>query len=192
MKKTPFHVCTAQAIHETCKSKTLITSLNHIGLCISYESLQRMNYSFAARAVSLSENNRVPLSPHFARDIPLCASMENFDHEEDTKSGIGGTHDTELVLFQEDKQPRNTQQNLNIRSNFVGQRQKKLNDLISCQKLVPFVKPKRRGTISSEFEPVISQTHQKYVQRQLILTAYGHWQDFQHRMTLKKILSLKL
>lgn len=153
LKKTPFHVCTAQAIHETCKSKTLITSLNHIGLCISYESLQRMNYSFAARAVSLSENNRVPLSPHFARDIPLSASMDNFDHEEDTKSGIGGTHDTVLVLFQEDKQPRNTQQNLNIRSNFVGQRQKKLNDLISCQKLVPFVKPKMRGTISSEFEP---------------------------------------
>ena len=79
-KKTPIHVCTAQVIHETCKSKTLITSLNHIGLCISYDSLQRMNYFFAARAVSLSENNRVPISPHFARDMPLCASMDNFDH----------------------------------------------------------------------------------------------------------------
>lgn len=153
LKKTPLHVCTAQAIHETCKSKTLITSLNHIGLCISYESLQRMNYSFAARAVSLSGNNRVPISPHFARDMPLCASMDNFDHEEDTKSGIGGSHDTVLVLFQEEKQYCNTRQDLNMISDFVGQRQKKLNDLLSCQKLVPFVKPKTRGTISCEFEP---------------------------------------
>lgn len=153
LKKTPFHVCTAQAIHETCRSKTLITSLNHIGLCISYDSLQRMNHSFAARAVALSENNRVPLSPHFARDTPLCASMDNFDHEEDTKSGIGGSHDTVLVLFQEDNQLRNTQQDLNIMDHVVGKRQKKLNDLLSCQKLVPFLKPKSRGVISSEFVP---------------------------------------
>lgn len=97
-----------------------------IGLCSSYDRLQRMIHSFSARVVTLSENNRVPLSLHFARDMTVYASMDNFDHEEDAKSGTGSSHDTILVLFQEDKQLRNTQQDLNVTNCFTGKCGKKL------------------------------------------------------------------
>ena len=83
---------------EHVNQKTLNASLTHVGVCSSYESLQRMNHSFAARSVVLAENSRVPLSPHFAHDMPIFASMDNFDHEEVTKSCIGGSHDTVPIL----------------------------------------------------------------------------------------------
>lgn len=143
-KRTPFHVCTAQAIHETSKSKTLITSFNHNGLSISYESLQRLNYALAARTIALAGNYRVPLSPNIAKHLPLRASMDNFDHEECTSSGIGGSHDTVLVFFQDDVQQPKTLPSAEIS---VDNRQKKLKDILPCQHLISFMKPKVRGEI---------------------------------------------
>ena len=37
----PLHIMNACEIYENCKSKQLITSLNHSGLCISYHSMKR-------------------------------------------------------------------------------------------------------------------------------------------------------
>ena len=34
-KKTPLHTMTAHAIYDICKSRELITTLNHTGVCIS-------------------------------------------------------------------------------------------------------------------------------------------------------------
>lgn len=71
-KKTPFHVWTAQAIHETCESRTLITSMNHAGVCSSYETLQGMNHFFPARSVVVAENKSsfiITLSTRYATSI---------------------------------------------------------------------------------------------------------------------------
>ena len=43
-KLTPLHVMNSVAIHDTCKSKTLISSFNQFGLCINYDELMRINH----------------------------------------------------------------------------------------------------------------------------------------------------
>jgi len=43
-RKTPLHLMRGEGIHAACKSKTLITSQNHLGLSVSYdEILQHTN-----------------------------------------------------------------------------------------------------------------------------------------------------
>lgn len=70
--------------------------------------LQRTYYYFVERSVILAENHRVPLPTHFVKDKPLQGSMDNFDHEENTMSVIGGSHDTVLVLFQSESEHNDT------------------------------------------------------------------------------------
>ena len=40
----------------------------------------------------------------------IHGTMDNFDHEENTKSGIGGSHDTILMMFQSSKGRLNNSQ----------------------------------------------------------------------------------
>ena len=50
-RKTPLHTAIAQSIHGTCKSRNLIQIFNRLGLCISYDNLER---SICAKLNSLS------------------------------------------------------------------------------------------------------------------------------------------
>ena len=43
----------------------------------------------------------MPLPSHFDQGNFSTAAFDNFDHEECTLSGIGGTHDTVSVLVQD-------------------------------------------------------------------------------------------
>ena len=40
-KKTPFHMMTAHAIYDKCKSRVLTTTFDHIGVCINYRQVQK-------------------------------------------------------------------------------------------------------------------------------------------------------
>ena len=64
------------------------------------------------RIINTAGSNRVPVSLPFNDDdneSELHGSMDNFDHEEATSSGIGGSHDTILMLFQNSNKVENTQ-----------------------------------------------------------------------------------
>ena len=50
--------------------------------------------------IDIAGPNRVPVPPSILPSIFIHGAMDNFDHEENTSSGIGGSHDTILVLFQ--------------------------------------------------------------------------------------------
>ena len=100
-KITPLHIINSEAIYDACKSSTLITSFNHFGLCTSYYELLRFQNDMATFTVESSEET-VPFPSHFNREMFTMAAADNFDHEEATLSGIGGSHDTVTVLFQDD------------------------------------------------------------------------------------------
>ena len=55
---TPLHIIGAEAIHSTCKSKTLITSFNHFGLAMSYDELLRY-YNYMASYVVESHDTDI-------------------------------------------------------------------------------------------------------------------------------------
>ena len=71
-----------------------------MGFGMSYDELEKMNYSLAECTLRLAENHRVTVPLHVKSDVTIQGAMDNFDHDENTDSGIGGSHDTVLVLFQ--------------------------------------------------------------------------------------------
>ena len=78
--------------HNTCRSKTLITSFNHYGLCVGYDELVRYHNNMASYIVSTSAND-IPLPSHFDTNIHTVAAFNNFDYNENTPSGLGSSHD---------------------------------------------------------------------------------------------------
>lgn len=98
--RTPMHLANAQAIHETCKSATLIKSFNRLGLSSSYDEVRKYHNDMAMFTISSTENNLVPIPSHLDPLIFTIGAVDNFDHEETTTSGIKGTHDTVSIICQ--------------------------------------------------------------------------------------------
>ena len=98
-KKTPLHVSIAQSIHNECRSKKLIKIMNRLGISISYDELERIDFTLANRLLNRLGEHRVPISNSIKKGL-LHGAMHNFDHTEDTKSGKGSSHDTILMVFQ--------------------------------------------------------------------------------------------
>ena len=69
--------------------KQLIEVFNLLGICMSYDEVGQ-NYSKLL----------VPVPQSIIPNVLVQGAMGNFHHEENTQSGIGGTHDTVMVLFQ--------------------------------------------------------------------------------------------
>ena len=99
--KTPLHVMNAHAISEKCKSRELITSFNRTGICVSYKQLKNDRTDIAKYAVIASGNHGIPIPSHFSFKEFTLAAMDNFDHSDKTSlSGLSGTHDIAMTLFQ--------------------------------------------------------------------------------------------
>ena len=52
----------------------------------------------------MSGDENVPLSPSIVPGNLVQAAIGNFGHEKETPSGIGGSHDTIMVVFQNNQQ----------------------------------------------------------------------------------------
>ena len=147
-QRTPLHVVNGQAIHEACKSKTLITCFNHLGLSVSYDEIRRYHNDMASLVVETSQGN-VPIPSHFSSKAFTLAAFDNFDHEESTLSGIGGTHDTVTVLFQ-DKSPH-VNKKPNISESAVIHGSKVFKSELPCQVLKEFTKPSKKAGLHEDF-----------------------------------------
>ena len=58
-KKTPLHLSLCESIHDTCRSKELITIMNRLGLCMSYDKLERIDIGLATGSIESAGGNRV-------------------------------------------------------------------------------------------------------------------------------------
>ena len=88
-------------VYDKCKSKELITSLNHIGVSISYDEVRRCRSLLGAYAISQSEGGKVPIPSQFNTDDYLVVAFDNFDHQDKSSfSNPTDNHDTAIVLFQ--------------------------------------------------------------------------------------------
>ena len=134
-KKTPLHLLNAEMIHNTCRSKTLITSFNHYGLCVSYDELVRYHNNMASYILSTSAND-IPLPSHFDTNIHTVAAFDNFDHNENTPSGLCTSHDTVSILIQD--KPDVIRRKPNISETSVQRGCKAFIGPLPCQKLEEF------------------------------------------------------
>ena len=159
-KKTPLHASLAQSIHDKTRSKRLIQICNLMGICISYDEIERIDNGLTYRTIARAGENRVPIPPSIIPNILINGSMDNFDHEENTSSGKGGSRDTILMLFQNigDKTELPPLQN-SIKPKNINITKHNLD----CQQLVLFNKASYRADIPTDFIPgaiAVSNIHE--------------------------------
>ena len=80
-------------IHSITKNKTLITSLNKLGICASYNSLKRYRTRLAECGISNCSTG-VPLPSHLGPQKYTTKASDNFDYNKFTESGLHTSHDT--------------------------------------------------------------------------------------------------
>ena len=78
----------------------MIQIFHRLGLGISYDEVERTDIGITQEVINLTGPNRLPVPKNINSSSIIHGAMDNFDHEENTFSGIGGSHDTILVLFQ--------------------------------------------------------------------------------------------
>ena len=147
-RKTPLHTAIAQSIHETCKSKNLIQIFNRLGLCISYDYLERVDMCQTQQLISLAGPSRVPVPENINCSSLIHGVMDNFDHEENTSSRIGGSHDTILVLFHKSDEIK-----INEDITALSLNKQSLSHVLDCQKLIKRGKFSNRANIPADFRP---------------------------------------
>ena len=148
---TPFHIMVAQAVHGLTRSKELVTALNHHGICVSYNTVKRIDVDLAERIITTAGDNRVPLPSVLEKTSPLNGALDNFDRNESTLAGTSSTHDTILVLFQNvpttlEKPPKESE----ISTRPFGAQNRsivKLRSKVGCQQLIRIGALKERGEI---------------------------------------------
>lgn len=148
-KRTPLHIMNSQAIYDSCKSATLITSFNGFGLCSSYDELMRHQNDMASFTVE-SSSEMVPFPSHFDKTMFTIGAFDNFDHEEANLSGMSGSHDTVAVLFQDEGgshacKPRRSETN-------VQHGVRVFNVELKCQSLREFYKPTKKPDIPEDYK----------------------------------------
>ena len=79
--------------------------------------------------------------------------MDNFDHTKVTSSVIGASHDTIVMLFQNQNENANSLKALCKKPTDSTQKQKSLDKILPCQKLIKMVKFGGRGKIPETFSP---------------------------------------
>ena len=149
-KRTPMHVMLGEIIHSTCRSSSVMTILNRFGLCISYDELRRYHTDMAKYTIESSKCD-VPLPSNFDPDVYTIGGMDNFDHEEASASGIGGTHDSVAILLQ-DRFMNSKNCKPNISETSVVHGEKTLKSVLSCQRIREFHKPSKKPDLPSDYK----------------------------------------
>ena len=158
LQKAPLHVALSQTIHDTCKSKRLITIANRLGPCSSYHDLARIDTGLAKHTIALAGPHRVPVPPSILQGSLIHGAMDNFNYEEHTFSGIGSSHDTILMLFQNNYNPSENQEVATFSTKTLFEQTgncRSLEDAMNCQRLKFSNRHSDRATISSSFIPAL-------------------------------------
>lgn len=147
-KKTPMHIMSGLAVHDACKSSILIESFNHIGVSVSYDEVLRHRNDLSRFTILKHENN-VPIPSHFDRNMFTLAAFDNFDHNESTFTGLGSSHDTVCVLFQDKPEEEHKKPKLSEVSMKHGG--KILRKELGCQKIQQFSNPSKTAALPQDY-----------------------------------------
>ena len=155
-RKTPVHTVISQSFHDTCKSKSVIQMFNRLGLCISYDVLERVDIASTQEIINFAGPNKVPVPKNINSSSIIHGAMDNFDHEENKLSWIGGSHDTILVLIQKPGMNHTTEKISTKSVNLckMSANKRSLSQTLDCQSLIRRGAFSNRGTIPAIFKPV--------------------------------------
>ena len=141
---------TVHAIYNKCKSRELIASFNHIGVCVSYRQVQKAKTDLDQYTLMQCGKVLVPIPCHFSKDMFTIAAFDNFDHQDrSSPTGVNSSHETVSTLFQ--VKPDHTPSKP-LRSSVSL---KTVSDsaflVLPCQKIIPFKGIKKQRVLDSKF-----------------------------------------
>ncbi len=139
-KRTPLHILNAEAIHHASRNSQLVTSFHRLGIAMGYDELLRYHNDLASYTVECSKDH-VPLPCHFDPTKHCMGMFDNFDHNEDTDTGLQSSHDTVFVITQEKSMKQLHKPNISDTGIAHGARQFK--EELPCQQLHEYVHIKK-------------------------------------------------
>ena len=145
-KRAPLPIMLAHTVYEKCKSRELLTTLNHLGYSVSYQTNRRDRNKLAAYTLKKSANDKMPLPSHMNREEFIIAATDNFDH--DDKSSLSGTksnHDTVVVLFQNINPEKPLNRKEKVSDMHPLPTTARTNELLACQRVLPYHYNKTAG-----------------------------------------------
>ena len=96
-----------------------------------------------------SHGTEIPLPFHFDPEIMTFAAIDNFDHEEGTMSGIGGSHDTVSILVQ-DKPKQKYHKPLRSETT-VQHGSKTFKHHLPCQEIKDYIPPSKKPDLPEAY-----------------------------------------
>ena len=108
--------------------------MNKLGICVSYV-LEKIDTGLAQRTIDATGTSRTPIPSTIKSSVMTHCAMDNFDHNESTPSGIGTSHDTILMVFQNGQKSVGDQPKEISRKTLTSEGNKKsLESTLPCQK----------------------------------------------------------
>ena len=98
--KMPKHVGIAVTLHHVTGSKQIITLLNRMGHCSSYDDVEVVDTSLAREVIKKSENSGVVVQSSISSGVFAQCAADNNDMNEETLDRKHTTHATTLVVYQ--------------------------------------------------------------------------------------------
>ena len=150
---------TGQTVYTRCRSRTVITCLNKIGVSISYNEVRRARALLASYTIQKckSSNNITPIPSHFETGPEagfVSGAFDNMNMRD--KSSSSGTKTTDycaLVLFQEISEKVTRKPDIPEGRKIV----ERLTEALPCQIISPWSKSKDRPSLDADM-PLASVT----------------------------------
>ena len=98
--KLPKHVSLAISVRHLTGSKQLITMLNRMGHCCSYEEAELVDTALANEIIAKSDETGVIIPSNIHPGVFVQTAADNNDINEETIDGKNTTHATTLVVYQ--------------------------------------------------------------------------------------------
>ena len=98
--KTPKHIGLAVTIHHLTGSKEVMTLLNRMGHCSSYDDVEIVNTAWAREMEARSQQTGIVIPSNITVGPFVQFAADNNDFNEETLDGKQTTHATTLVVYQ--------------------------------------------------------------------------------------------
>jgi hypothetical protein len=98
--KTPKHIGLAISVHHSTGSKQIVTLLNRMGYCSSYDELKSVDTSLASEVLAKCEEYGTVLPSNISLGSFVQIAADNSDFNEETLDGKNTTHATTMVVYQ--------------------------------------------------------------------------------------------
>ena len=99
--KTPKHTSLAMSVRHLTGSKQLVTILNHLGHCSSYDDIEIIDTSLARETLAKADLYGSVIPANIYPGVFVQVAGDNNDINEETLDGKSTTYVTTLVIYQQ-------------------------------------------------------------------------------------------